>query len=127
MQTYPIKVPPLNFGARVFTDSQDIQGNVEKIQVHFDISKFSLVKELFISKYGMPHNQSIEKVRTKGGQELDSQVLNWKGDAVSIDIESLVNRDFIAGKLYESGLVEVSTNRYKDKIKAVIKESASGL
>jgi hypothetical protein len=109
----PIRIPPLWQVAQLSTDNGSITGTVENIDIGFNTSDFKAIKSLFTSKFGEPHKQTTEKVKTEEGAEFDKQVLDWQGKNVSIHVVSIVEGE-VSNTTDQHGMISISTNSYID-------------
>ena len=100
--------------AYVHTSDMRPEGKVGSIQLNFESEHFQKVADILIVKYGTPHMQKVNKVKTKGGAEFDSVEMSWIGANVRILATSLSTRFFseIQGRLLEHGTVVVWTASY---------------
>jgi hypothetical protein len=75
---------------------------------------FKQVADILIVRYGKPHIQEVNKVKTKGGAEFDSVKMSWVGSNVRIVATSLASRFFseLDRRLIESGTVVIWTASY---------------
>jgi len=126
-----VRVPPLGSVVDVTTSDDTLDGKVGHLQIGFESSMFSQVMEMLTIKYGSPHKKEILKFKTKGGAEFDDIVLMWSGGDVSIKVNSLADRKYIGGSLWEFGRINVFTSEYltqksKESNEAA-KKAAAGL
>ena len=113
----PIRVSPLR-GLRVHTDNGSLTGKVSQISVMFDTADFDKVADILKARYGAPHDQSTDKVKTNGGAEFDNRILNWNGENVVIHVESLVNREVAYGHILENGKIFITTKIFSEQTNA---------
>lgn len=128
---YGFQVPPLKDNAKIKTLDNAGVGAVGNFKIVFNSNNFPQVKEMLTIKYGSPHKIEIEKLKTKGGDEFDNIVLFWSGENVFIRADSLFERSFVSGSIYEMGEINVFTNDYlskkSDERNDIARKSAAGL
>ncbi len=107
---------PMPISLDVVTDNNTLSGNVERIQSVFFTKDFSELIAIFVAKYGPPHKQLVEKLKTKGGQEFDNNIADWNGKNVSIHMESLISRSATGSTINENGIFYINTKSYLTKI-----------
>lgn len=65
-----VQIEPFEKKAYVSTSDMKPEGKVGSIQVNFETLHFKQVADMMIVKYGRPHKQEVNKVKTKGGLSL---------------------------------------------------------
>lgn len=123
INVYGKRVSPLFALYYVLTNDGSISGKVEKIDVNFKSSSFDELKNILILKYGLPKKQTIAKVKTKGGSEFDSSILDWQGQEVTVHVESLAEIKVDGGSIDHIGLISVTTKSFNEKLKGYINNS----
>ena len=132
-RVYGIKISPLSWFAEVTTSDGTLNGSVQRLEIGFSPKNYTSIKGIFTSKYGAPHKEQAGKLKTKGGAEFETEIIDWNGQNASIHIESMDERhyDSILKMLIESGSVKVMTKSYierrKNEIEQTNESSASKL
>ena len=132
-QVLNLRVPPMAATATITTRDGTLEGNVEWVKFEFLSSNYPTVRDMFTTKFGAPHSVRPTKLKTKGGAEFDAEELKWKGNNVSISVDSLATRHYetLLKMLIEKGEVLITTSNYRerraDEFKQKAEEGASKL
>lgn len=122
-----VQIAPFNTVAYVHTSDSTREGKVGLIELSFESARFKQVSDMLTVRYGKPHKQDLNKVKTKGGAEFDSVELSRIGSNVRIVATSLAERFFSGaqGRIMELGTVVVQTDAYARAAAAKAQDAAS--